>query len=322
MHLLSWLMGDLRLYKASSNSGKTASNTPGRTTNPRSGGGSGVGGSKQTVAKIDPNAFPIEKRTLPNGEIEYAPKGYTKRIIKPASKPELLSVARAMHEDKFGERVQELFEPEKRAALTALETGIYISWRCPDFTWDCIRLNEENMCFCGHLLNQHKKFKADVPNTAVPCQFHGCQCKAFNFMPSRPEDVGEFWHRKRPGFNPKTFRLNCKTCKHPHEDHHPNGIRQCKKGGCKCSSWTSMSVCAACDKHTEQHETYFESEATRKRLGLPWGEAHLPFAEMKNLRNAVLTGDENDSTGYNELVRYHNPNKHGPPGGSRQNPFG
>ena len=83
-----------------------------------------------------------------------------------------------------------------------------------------------------------------------------------------------------------------------------------------------MSVCAACDKHTEQHETYFESEATRKRLGLPWGEAHLPFAEMKNLRNAVLTGDENDSTGYNELVRYHNPNKHGPPGGSRQNPFG
>ena len=35
--------------------------------------------------------------------------GYTKRIIKPAEKAELISVAKAMHEDKFGERVQELF---------------------------------------------------------------------------------------------------------------------------------------------------------------------------------------------------------------------
>ncbi|XP_063714085.1 protein FAM221B-like [Symsagittifera roscoffensis] len=283
------------------------------------------GGGKQMVPKIDPNAFPIEKRRLPNGEIEYAPKGYTKRIIKPADKPELIAVAKAMHEDQFGERVQELFAPEKDAAMRALETGIYISWRCPEFTWDCIRVNDQNMCFCGHLLNQHKQYKADIPNTSVPCQFHGCQCKAFKFMPARPEDVGEFWHRKRPGFNPKTFRLNCKSCKHPHEDHHPNGIHQCKKPGCKCSSWASLSVCAACDKHTEEHETYFESERTRKQAGLPVGEAHLPFAEMKNLRNAVLTGDENDSTGYNELVRYHNPNRHGNPAGPSRyqsdNPF-
>ena len=95
--------------------------------------------------------------------------------------------------------------------------------------------------------------------------------------------------------------------------------------GCKCSSWASLSVCAACDKHTEEHETYFESERTRKQAGLPVGEAHLPFAEMKNLRNAVLTGDENDSTGYNELVRYHNPNRHGNPAGPSRyqsdNPF-
>ena len=35
--------------------------------------------------------------------------GYTKRIIKPADKPELIAVAKAMHEDQFGEKVQELF---------------------------------------------------------------------------------------------------------------------------------------------------------------------------------------------------------------------
>ena len=91
--------------------------------------------------------------------------------------------------------------------------------------------------------------------------------------------------------------------------------------GCKCSSFISLSVCAACDKHTEEHETFFESEATRKKNGLPYGEAHLPLAEMPNLRNAVLTGDENDSSGYNDLVRYHDPKKHGAPGPSSSGGF-
>lgn len=32
------------------------------------------------------------------------------------------------------------------------------------------------------------------------------------------------------------------------------------------------------------------------------GEAYLPFAEMPNLRNAVLTGDETDDSVYNALI--------------------
>ena len=134
------------------------------------------------------------------------------------------------------------------------------------------------MCFCGHLLNQHKQYKADIPNTSVPCQFHGCQCKAFKFMPARPEDVGEFWHRKRPGFNPKTFRLNCKSCKHPHEDHHPNGIHQCKKPGEYYTihqsvfrdEWTKnmdakSSMLQLCTTQKRNVKTFARLSATQKR---------------------------------------------------------
>ena len=48
---------------------------------------------------------------------------YTARPIIPAEKPELISVAEAMHREKFGERLQSLFAPETEAAMKALESG-------------------------------------------------------------------------------------------------------------------------------------------------------------------------------------------------------
>ena len=48
---------------------------------------------------------------------------YTRRPIVPAEKPELLSVANAMHGKKFGKRLQKLFKPETDAALRAIRTG-------------------------------------------------------------------------------------------------------------------------------------------------------------------------------------------------------
>ena len=84
-------------------------------------------------------------------------KGYTKREIKPADKAELVSVAKAMNED-FEPRVRKLFNPEVIAAEEALQTGLYIGYRCPEFNWDCIRVCSEHKCFCGHLLNEHEKF--------------------------------------------------------------------------------------------------------------------------------------------------------------------
>lgn len=49
--------------------------------------------------------------------------GFTIKPIVPAKKSDVLSVAKAMHREKFGERVKELFDPERDAALKAIQTG-------------------------------------------------------------------------------------------------------------------------------------------------------------------------------------------------------
>ncbi|XP_002732722.1 protein FAM221B-like [Saccoglossus kowalevskii] len=233
------------------------------------------------------------------GEVMLAPKGYTMRPIIPAEKKELVSVARAMHREKFGPRVQELFNPETEAAVEAIKSGVYIGWRCPEFKWDCIRVGRDSRCFCGHLLLEHAPYNGR--STRVPCTQGGCLCKAFAFVPGRPEDIGEFWHQKRRGFDRSAWRAKCR-CKHTHEEHDPNGMRRCKAGGCRCSVFDSPFVCAACDRHYEDHETVFETEDERHRNGIPYGEDYLPFAEMPELRNMALTGHDDNPGIYSALV--------------------
>ncbi|MBN3316566.1 F221B protein, partial [Atractosteus spatula] len=219
-------------------------------------------------------------------------KGYTVKPIVPARSNDIVSVAKAMHREQFGESVKKLFDPETDAAMKAIQTGIYIGWRCPDYLWDCFRVGDESKCFCGHRLNEHKSYTGG--DVQVSCTVHSCRCAAFAFMPSRPEEVGEFWLRKRPGFDASAWRAECQ-CKHSHEQHDPTTHR-CKKKGCRCMFFESSFLCASCDKHWEQHETFFDTEDSRKTSGLPYGEAYLPFAEMPGLRNAVLTGKEKDCT--------------------------
>lgn len=42
--------------------------------------------------------------------------------------------------------------------------------------------------------------------------------------------------------------------------------------GCGCNSFESNFLCAACDRRWEEHETFFETEETRRRGGRPYGE--------------------------------------------------
>ncbi|XP_039615342.1 protein FAM221B-like isoform X4 [Polypterus senegalus] len=189
-------------------------------------------------------------------------RGYTINPIVPSSRGDVISVAQAMHREKFGERVKELFDPEREAALKAIQTGSSVH---------------------------------------VPCAVQSCRCKAFAFIASRPEDVGEFWLRKRPGFDPDTWRAMCK-CKHSHEEHDASFSHICKKKGCRCVSFESSFLCASCDRHWEQHETFFDTETSRKQSGLPYGEDFLPFAEMPRLRNAVLTGKEHDDSMFKAIT--------------------
>jgi len=60
--------------------------------------------------------------------------------------------------DDFEPKVRKLFNTEVQAAERAIATKLYIGFRCPEFTWDCIRVHEEHKCFCGHLLKQHEEF--------------------------------------------------------------------------------------------------------------------------------------------------------------------
>ncbi|XP_013389714.1 protein FAM221B-like [Lingula anatina] len=220
------------------------------------------------------------------------------RPVVPAKNYDVVSFARAMNDD-FAPRVQKLSEPETHAAIIAQRTGIYIGWRCPEFKHDCQRVGDMSKCFCGHLLGEHDKYTGR--SIQVPCKFGGCPCKAFAWIPSRPEDIGEFWFQRRRDFDVTKWRAKCR-CKHTHEAHAATGGRQCKAKGCSCFHFNSNFLCAACDRHWEDHETFFETEDMRKMNGLPYGEDYLPFAEMPNLRNAALTGDEYDESLYQALT--------------------
>ncbi|KAL7989151.1 hypothetical protein Chor_008070 [Crotalus horridus] len=170
-----------------------------------------LGPGDQTKAK---KKGPPAKKAMPS---------YAVRTIVPAEKEELVSVAKAMHREKFAKNTKELFHLEKEAALKSIQTGLYIGWRCPEYLWDCFRVGDKSKCFCGHLLKLHQVYV-----------------------------------------------------------------------GCSCMAFASSFLCAACDRRWEEHETFFESEETRRRGGRPYGEAYLPFTELPELHGVVLTGHAED----------------------------
>ncbi|XP_012625435.2 protein FAM221B isoform X2 [Microcebus murinus] len=191
---------------------------------------------------------------------------YTVRPGVPAKQAELVAVAKAMHRKEFNAQMNHLFQWENNAALNAIQTGLYIGWRCPHYLWDCFRIGDESKCFCGHLLREHKI----ISDISVPCNVSQCRCLMFCFIPSRPEEVGEFWLRRRATFDPKAWRAQCR-CKHSHEEHSATGSHPCRHHGCCCRYFESNFLCVACDRRWEEHETFFETEETRRRGGRPHG---------------------------------------------------
>lgn len=236
----------------------------------------------------------LQQRSTKPGKM-LIPKGYTMREVQPAKNYDVISFARAMNAD-FGPRVKKLFEVEKEAALEAAQTGVYVGWRCPEFKWDCQRVGRSSKCFCGHLLSEHDRYNGR--SVRVPCKQGGCTCKAFIWIPSRPEEIGEFWFQRRRDFDPSAWRAKCR-CKHTHEEHDPTGMHRCRK--CGCGAFNSNFLCAACDKHWELHETFFETSEDRKQNGLPTGPDYLPFAEIPSLRNMVLTGEDDGDMSYMKM---------------------
>ncbi|XP_023571746.1 protein FAM221B [Octodon degus] len=232
---------------------------------------------------------------------------YTGHPVVPAKQAELVEMAKAMHREQFGAQMNHLFQWEKDAALNAIQTGLYIGWRCPHYLWDCYRIGDESKCFCGHLLKQHQI----ISDISVPCNVSQCHCIIFCFIPSRPEEVGEFWLRRRATFNPKAWRAQCR-CKHSHEDHAANGAHPCRHHGCSCNGFESNFLCAACDKRWEEHETYFETKETRRRGRRPYGADYVPFAEMPDLQEAI-TNNLNFEARQAQGLSHHSSSQPSPP---------
>ncbi|KAA0186786.1 hypothetical protein FBUS_10369, partial [Fasciolopsis buskii] len=173
-------------------------------------------------------------------------------------------------------------------------SGIYVAWRPTEKPWDqqdCQRVSSKSRCFCGHLLNQHEKYNSK--HVFLKCVQSSCLCKAYKFVPSRPEEVGEYWLTKRRDFDPAAYRAKCR-CKHTHEEHvaDPPPYR-CQAKGCGCSGFTSAFVCAACDRPWQLHETVFETESERRAAGRQVGDAWMPFSELPELAKIAATGMDN-----------------------------
>ena len=188
---------------------------------------------------------------------------------------------------------------ENEAATEAIRTGVYIVWRSHkkkggDF---CARAGPRSRCFCGHMFSAHqpksgdssksKRSKKSNKSRSYGCS--KCSCRCFQFIPQRPEEVGEWWLPRRKGFNVHTWRAKCR-CGYPHDAHDPRTMA-CKHGG--CSYFTSNFCCVTCDGKYEDHETVYESAAERTSAGRPVGAAFRPLAAQQDLRRAVF--DEADA---------------------------
>ena len=61
---------------------------------------------------------------------------------------------------------------------------------------------------------------------------------------------------------------------------------------CGCSNFNSNFLCAACNSHWEQHETFFERGSEREQQKLPTGEFYMPFAELPDMQQVIFTGSD------------------------------
>lgn len=164
---------------------------------------------------------------------------------------------------------------EAAAATESMGSGVYIVWRtrrpAVGGSDDCARVGGASRCFCGHSFSDHAALNRADPRAPL-CG--ACRCPRFEFVPSRPEEVGMWWLPRRQGFDVRTWRAPC-SCKHGHDQHDPK-TRRCNS--CACGYFRSQYACLGCDGAQEDHDTVFELESERQSAGRPVREAFAPLA--------------------------------------------
>jgi hypothetical protein len=205
---------------------------------------------------------------------------------------------------------------ETQAAEESLQTGLYISWvphpscilgpsaadETKNGTGQCCRVGSHSFCRCGHQLSSHRplgKIKAgyNKPPACSTCK----RCPGFEYSPHFPEECGQWWLSRRKDFVlsdwrkvspdstcPKlgillvstifllingcdilmpsdSDRCNCCPCSHSVQR-----VRDTPEEYC----------CIGCEQKVSDHETLFESRATRMSRGAAVDEAYIPLADL------------------------------------------
>ncbi|GMI25093.1 hypothetical protein TeGR_g4456 [Tetraparma gracilis] len=175
-----------------------------------------------------------------------------------------------------------LLNAERAAAASCIESNVYVTFRTtrpsrsiPNSLDFCSRVGPDSLCFCGHPYKAHLKSKKSLGRTKCPeCAASNRVCHNFQFMFTRPEEVGDTHLPRRRGFNVHTWKAKCK-CGHPHDSH---ATRSTSCVECSCAAFSSNFLCGQCDAHWEDHETVWETGEERRSKGLVVGDAFVPLA--------------------------------------------
>lgn len=187
---------------------------------------------------------------------------------------------------------------ERAAAEMAIEQKVYGVWRNENARHEvnrdfCSRIGALHRCFCGHPLSAHNggivgKDRRGFPE-APRCG--NCPCEGFRYIPNEPEEVGEHWLSRRPGFVPGAWEAKCR-CGHGSSSHDQSARRG---GGCNacrnCYGFDGHFLCGSCDGKFTDHVTVFETEAERRAAGRPVREDFIPLKGLDWEVQEIVFGD-------------------------------
>lgn len=168
-------------------------------------------------------------------------------------------------------------------AEEAVQSGIYSTYYCPSKKIECFRAGSKSKCFCGHLFAEHNK---NIGAKKINTSCLNCPCKAFKYVPTRPEECGMWWLPRRKEFDVRTWRAKCK-CKHSHEEHAPTRPFRCKSCA-NCQDFHCDFACISCDMAWEDHEMLYETEDERRLEKKPIGKDYYPLASTQDIQEMVF----------------------------------
>ncbi len=182
--------------------------------------------------------------------------------------------------NKISKGTQIMMDNENLHALEAIQCGVYITWSSQS-EMACFRIGSNSVCICTHGFLQHEKI---VTRKKFSTKCLDCKCRAFNYIPTLPEEIGEYWIPYQPKFDYSKWKAKCK-CKHGWNEHSVEKFMKCN--ACTCFNFNSNFCCVVCDKFWQDHHMNYELEHDRLMLKKPIGNDFIPFAELPQMYNIL-----------------------------------